>query len=424
MKPFAVSILAAAALASGCTTTSRMPTSPVANPPLAPTRIAEEVTTLATSSGNIEGTLMLPVAAYPMPVALIIAGSGPTDRNGNSRALPGANNSLRMLADSLAARGIATVRYDKRGIAASAAAGAREEDLRFTHYTQDAADWIRKLRADPRFSTITVIGHSEGSLIGIIAAREARADGLVSVAGAGRRPQDIIIEQLTGQLPDSIVKRAREFMRRIEAGESPDSVPPILAALFRPSVRPYLASWFRYDPPAELARLTVPVLIIQGTTDIQVSQDDAKRLSAGSPAARLVIIDGMNHVLKAAQGTRGEQMPAYSDSTLPVMSRLIEEIATFVRKLPGVARESAFGADKVKHFFIAAFVESVGFAGLRAGGADKSTAVAGAVGGTAAVSLGREVYDRRTKGAFSVLDLVWDALGAGAALLVLTRTQK
>lgn len=391
--------------------------------PPAPTRIAEEATTLATSSGDINGTVELPAARYPVPVALIVAGSGPTDRNGNSRALPGKNNSLKMIADSLAARGIATLRYDKRGVGASAAAGTREEDLRFTHYTKDAADWIRKLRSDPRFSTITVIGHSEGSLIGIIAAREAGADGLVSVAGAGRRPQAIITEQLAAQLPDSIVKRAGELMRRIEAGDITDSVPPILATLFRPSVRPYLASWFRYDPPVELGRLTVPVLIIQGTTDIQVSQDDAKRLSAGSPAAKLVIIEGMNHVLKSARGTRVEQMPAYSDSTLPVMSSLIEEIVGFVGKLSG-ARESAFGIDKVKHFFIAAFVESVGFAGLRAGGADKGTAVAGAVGGTAAVSLGREIYDRRTKGTFGVLDLLWDALGAGAALLVLTRTQK
>ena len=141
----------------------------------APLAITNEEDTLKTSTGDVFGTVELPAAKQPVPVALIIAGSGPTDRNGNTPALPGSNNSLKMLADGLAARGIASLRYDKRGIAASRAAMTTEADLRFNNFIEDAEAWIKQLRADKRFSTITVIGHSEGSLIGMVAAREAGA---------------------------------------------------------------------------------------------------------------------------------------------------------------------------------------------------------------------------------------------------------
>src|SRR5437763_1110614 len=167
----------------------------------APLAITNEEDTLKTPTGDIFGTLELPAAKQPVPVALIIAGSGPTDRNGNTPALPGSNNSLKMLADGLAARGIASLRYDKRGIAASRAAMTTEADLRFNNFIEDAEAWTKQIRADKRFSTITVIGHSEGSLIGMVAAREAGADGYVSLEGAGRKAQDILAEQLKSQLP-------------------------------------------------------------------------------------------------------------------------------------------------------------------------------------------------------------------------------
>ena len=301
--------------------------------PPSPTAIVEEESTLATRTGNIAGTLELPAAKFPVPVVLIIAGSGPTDRNGNTPVIPGQNNSLKMLADGLAARGIASVRYDKRGIAGSRAAAAKEDDLRFTHFIADASEWIRKLRGDPRFSTITVAGHSEGSLIGMIAAREAGADGYVSIAGVGRKATDILTEQLKTQLSPEVLAQTGRIMQSIEKGEEPDSVPPFLNALFRPSVRPYLRSWFAYDPTAEIGRLTVPVLIIQGSTDVQVKVEDATRLAAAKAGSKLVVVDGMNHVLKTAQGSMIEQMPSYSNPALPVVPRVIDEIAGFVKAL-------------------------------------------------------------------------------------------
>ena len=300
--------------------------------PPAPATIVEEDATLSTPTGTIAGTVELPAARFPVPVMLIISGSGPTDRNGNSGALPGANNSLKMIADGAAARGIASLRYDKRGIGESRTAAQSEENLRFDHFVQDAAGWIRQLRADNRFSTITVAGHSEGSLIGMIAAREA-ADGYVSIAGVGRKAQEVLNEQLSAQLPPPVLAQANDIMAKIEKGEKPDSIPPFLNALFRPSVQPYLKSWFAYSPEAEIAKLDIPVLILQGSTDLQVKTEDAKRLAAAKPAAKLVIIDGMNHVLKSASGPIGQQLPSYSDPNLPVVPRVLDEIVAFVTSL-------------------------------------------------------------------------------------------
>src|ERR1043165_3945869 len=87
-----------------------------------------DTVTLTTPTGALHGTLLVPASTRPVPLAVIIAGSGPTDRDGNSPMLQGKNNSLKMLAEGLAARGIASVRYDKRGIAGSAKAGGNEVD--------------------------------------------------------------------------------------------------------------------------------------------------------------------------------------------------------------------------------------------------------------------------------------------------------
>jgi uncharacterized protein len=298
--------------------------------PPAPHAIVEDSVSLTTPAGEVFGTLELPAHSFPVPVALIIAGSGPTDRNGNSRALPGSNNSLKLLAQGLAERGIASLRYDKRGIAASRAAMTKEEDIRFEDYVADAKGWIARLDSDPRFSTIVVVGHSEGSLIGIVAAREAEADALISLEGAGRNAKEVIAAQLAAQLPPAVVDQAKDIMSKIETGQQVDSVPPFLAPLFRPSVRPYLVSWFKYTPSAEMAKLKIPVLVVQGTTDIQTREEDAKLLAAALPSARLVMIEGMNHVLKAAPPGRAEQIPAYSDPSLPVVPKLLEEISAFI----------------------------------------------------------------------------------------------
>jgi pimeloyl-ACP methyl ester carboxylesterase len=327
--PTAVLFLLTTSLAA-CATSGGPPESNAAVASIAALPCNSDSVTLAISTGALQGSLTCPTRRPPWPVALLIAGSGPTDRNGNSAGLPGPNNSLQMLAAALAERGIASLRYDKRGIGASRAALTSEADLRFDMLADDAAGWVRLLRGDPRFGTVTVIGHSEGSLLAILAAQRAGADAYVSIAGVGRPASQVLHEQLAARAPANLVAESDSIMARLSRGETVDSVPPALAALFRPSVQPYLISWFRYDPAAELAKLKVPVLIAQGATDIQVGELDARLLAAADRNARLVLVDSMNHVLKLVPGDYVAQVNSYSDPKLPIAPQLVDAIVEFV----------------------------------------------------------------------------------------------
>lgn len=293
----------------------------------------EEEITLNTTTGDIHGKLMLPDGGMPCPVVIIIAGSGPTDMDGNSIGTGMTNNSLLYLARELAANGIASVRYDKRGIGKSAAAGTSEEDLRFEHYIDDAAAWADMFSADDRFSTIAIAGHSEGSLIGMVAAQKSNAvKAYISIAGCGRPAYEIIEEQLQRQ-PEQIQREAAEINKELCEGRMVEDVPNYLAALYRKSVQPYLISWFRYSPAKEIARLKIPVLILQGDKDIQVGVKEAEKLFAARMFSSFYIIKGMNHVLKHCDSDNMlVQLETYQNPDLPIKEELIEHIARFLLK--------------------------------------------------------------------------------------------
>jgi uncharacterized protein len=303
----------------------------------------EQRVQLKTATGTLHGTLDLPNGVAPCPVIVIIAGSGPTDRDGNQALMK--NDSLKLLGQALAAKGIAVMRYDKRGIAESAAAGPREDDLRFEMYVADVTQWVSWLRQEPRFLRIGLIGHSEGSLIGMLAAKQARVDAFVSVAGSCQTAFALIRDQLNAKLPPVLKAKSDEILDELVAGRTVMDVPKELVALYRPSVQPYLISWFKYDPVQEIAALQLPVLVVQGTTDLQISVDDAKRLAAAKKGAKLRLINGMNHVLKHAT-LPAEQQAAYTDPSLPIKADAVEEIAAFLITEIGVqALDPAIDAD-------------------------------------------------------------------------------
>jgi len=289
---------------------------------------AEEPLTLETETGAIHGTLTLPAAKRKVPVVLIIAGSGATDKDGNNPIM--ANNSLKMLAEGLQNNGIAAVRYDKRGIGASKDAGRQESELRFEQYVEDAAAWIQRLKGDKRFSDVIVLGHSEGSLIGMIAARQRGAAQFISVAGAGMPAADILRTQLKAQA-QFLLDEALPTLVKLEQGETVDTIPPMMYSLFRPSVQPYLISWFKYDPVQELAQLDMPILIVQGTTDLQVSVSDADKLAAANSRSQKSIIAGMNHVLKESEADRMKNFQTYSMPELPLQHELMGVLVAFIR---------------------------------------------------------------------------------------------
>lgn len=256
-----------------------------------------------TGTGLLQGTLLIPEVQEPVPVVLILAGSGPTDRDGNSTMFPGKNNSLKQLAQGLAEQDVASLRYDKRGVAASLAAGFSEVDLRFENYIDDAAQAVRWLQADPRFSSVTVAGHSEGAQVGASAAWLAGADGYVSLAGMGRPVFTVLKEQLARQWPVRSRVKADQIMASLARGELVSDPPSEMMILFRPSVQPYLISWQAHDPRLEIGRFDGPVAVVQGTTDIQVSVQDAELLVEAQPRARLVLLEGINHILKPVADT-------------------------------------------------------------------------------------------------------------------------
>lgn len=289
----------------------------------------EEEITLKTKTGDIKGSLLVPSNSEKASVVLIISGSGPTDRNGNNPNMT--NNSLMMLANELKKNGIASLRFDKRGIGESTSSGMQESDLRFEDYVNDVKGWVDLLKESNKFSKIIVLGHSEGSLIGMIASQKAEVEKFISVAGAGNSAGDIIREQLKAQ-PAFVLNQSLPIIEKLENGEREENVPQMLYALFRPSVQPYMISWFKYDPQIEIAKLNKPVLIVQGTTDIQVSVLDADKLASANNKAQKQIIEGMNHILKEAEMDRLKNIQTYSMPDLPLKKPLIEIIVKFIEE--------------------------------------------------------------------------------------------
>jgi len=265
----------------------------------------------------------------PSPVAVMIAGSGPTDKDGNS-AIAGKNNSLKMIAEGLAQEGIATVRYDKRGLGDNSELLTKEEDVNFDQYVEDAVQIIQSLQADKAYTSVHVIGHSEGSLIGLLAAQKIGVESFVSIAGAGRPMDEVLLEQLKGQLAPNLFQESMDILTALKQGEQIKNISPQLQAIFRPSVQPFLISMLKYNPATELGKVKSRVLLVQGTTDLQVKEVDAETLKKGNQDAKLLYMEGMNHVLKNAPADRAENLATYADPTLPLHDELLPAIEQFI----------------------------------------------------------------------------------------------
>lgn len=294
--------------------------------------LVESPISLKTLSGTIRGTLTMPKnASGKIPVVLIIAGSGPTDRNGNSPKLGLNGNTYKMIAEGLGKAGIASVRYDKRMIGESETQN-KESDLRFEDYVEDAQGLIGMLNDDQRFSKVIVLGHSEGSLVGMLTFHDLPSKAFISIAGAGDRADQILIEQMKSQ-PKYLADEFKALLDSLKKGKVIDNIDPQLYFIGRPSIQRYLMSWCRYVPSKEIKGVKAPTLIIQGTTDLQVTVTDAEKLKKGKSDASLVIIPGMNHVLKEAPADRDKNIATYSDPNLPLKPELMPAIVSFINKV-------------------------------------------------------------------------------------------
>jgi pimeloyl-ACP methyl ester carboxylesterase len=290
---------------------------------------------LGEGTGALFGTLVRAGSGKSADPVLILAGSGPTDRNGNNPAGVTAQ-SYRLLAEGLASQGVSSLRVDKRGVAASAAAASFEQDLRIGTFADDARGWARKLRQETGAACVWLLGHSEGTVPALLAARPNKdVCGLVLVSPVGRKMGDILREQLRANPANApILDEALGIIDRLEAGQTVigQGMHPALMPLFRPSVQPFLISMMSVDTAQLVRDYPGPVLVVQGTTDIQTSLADARRLGEARPGVRVEIVEGMNHVLKTAPADRAANLATYANPDLPLAPGLIERIVSFIRR--------------------------------------------------------------------------------------------
>jgi alpha/beta superfamily hydrolase len=283
-----------------------------------------------TINSILKGTLYSPLKENKKTnLIILIAGSGSTDRDGNQKGMT--NNSLKYLSEELSKNDQAVFSYDKRIIAQMATGTVNEATLSFDDFINDTKEIIHFFKNQKKYNKIIVAGHSEGSLIGMIAANE-NTDAFISLAGAGRTIDAVIVEQIEKQAP-FLKEEVQKDLEILKSGQTFELKNKMLASLFRESVQPYMISWIKYNPQNEIKKLQIPVLLINGTKDLQVTVSEAELLKKAKPEAKLVIIENMNHIFKEIKGDDAENMKSYSDPNLPVTEKLVTAINLFIKSL-------------------------------------------------------------------------------------------
>ncbi len=281
---------------------------------------------IPTSSATIKGTLLTPVSSNKNILVILIPGSGPTDRDGNNTAMK--NNSLKFLAEALTEKNIATYRYDKSVLSIDK---TQIDSLKFDTFVNEAKSVVNYFKEKNKYAKIIIAGHSQGSLVGIIAS-EKNVDGFISLAGAGRTIDQVIITQIEKQAP-YLKEETIRILADLKKGYTVDNVNPMLLSLFNKQVQPFIISWVKYSPTKEISKLKIPVLIINGTKDLQVPVNDAKLLHQAAVNSKIEIIENMNHLFKEIKGDASENILSYNNPTIPVSVVLINRILTFVNKI-------------------------------------------------------------------------------------------
>jgi pimeloyl-ACP methyl ester carboxylesterase len=284
--------------------------------------------------GDLAGTLV--DAGKGAPVVLIIPGSGPTDRDGNN-PMGVAAAPYRLLAEGLAAKGVSTFRADKRGMFGSKSAIRDPNAVTIADYAGDVRAWTAALRKRTGAKCVWLLGHSEGGLVALAASQQSQGIcGLILVASPGRKLGAVIREQLEANPANApLLPPAMSALQSLEAAKTVDTtgMPAPLLALFSPQVQPFLIDLLSQDPAAMAARTKLPIMIIRGRKDIQVSAADADALHSARPDARMLTPATMNHVLKDVAGEdRASNLATYSDPSLPIDASLVDGIADFVKR--------------------------------------------------------------------------------------------
>ena len=283
---------------------------------------------IPTNFETIQGNLIHVSSIEKTPLVIIIPGSGPTDRDGNNVKMK--NNSLKYLAEGLASENISSYRYDKSVLSFGIDTKAKVDSLKFETFTEEAKSVILHFKNSNKYTEIIVAGHSQGSLVGLIASQE-HVSKFISIAGPGRPLDVILAEQIEKQAP-FLLDETNRVLLELKQGKIVEEFNLMLNSLFNKSVQPFLMSWLKYNPQNEIKKLTIPTLIINGSKDLQVNIIDAELLSKAYPNSELKIIENMNHVFKEIKGDMTENMNSYANPELPIMPELISVISAFIKK--------------------------------------------------------------------------------------------
>jgi hypothetical protein len=274
----------------------------------------------------VNGTLLIPNDIAKPNLVIIIGGSGPTDRNGNQNFMK--NNSLKKLAEDLSNNEIATFRYDKR-IVKQLKLGAIDKNIMFDDFVTDAISVIDYFKNKSLFNKIYVLGHSQGSLVGMLAAKN-RADGFISIAGVGQPIDAIVIEQIEKTYP-VFTNDAKRIFSILKKGKKTNDYPTELASIFNKDIQSFMMNWMQYDPREEIKKLQMPILLINGTKDLQIEPKEASLLNEAAPNSTVKLIDKMNHVLVTIEGDNIENSKSYNEAFRKISPKLIEDITNFIK---------------------------------------------------------------------------------------------
>ena len=294
--------------------------------------LTESPVLVKTLTGSVSGSLVIPKnVSGKIPVVLIIADSGPTDRDGNNAKAGINGNTYKLLANDLGKNGIATLRYDKRLVGESVSS-IKESQLSMEDYSDDAVSMIDLLKDDPRFSKIILFGHGEGMLVSMIAMNDEPIKALIAAEGPGEQADKMLTEEMKSKAA-FLSAEFKTILDSLRKGKTTDNVDPELYFIASPSKQHFLMSLCRLVPQRGMKRIKFPVLIIQGTTDLTISVENGEKLKKAKSDAVYLQIAGMNHILKAAPANPDQNMATYSKPDLPLKPELVTGIVDFINKL-------------------------------------------------------------------------------------------
>lgn len=279
--------------------------------------------------GYIYGNLLEPRENPKDAIVIITAGSGPTDRDGNSPFLEGRNDSLKYLAYQLKDKGIASFRYDQRSSGKSYKS-LTDPNIKFDHLVEDLVECIKYIKEKKEYKTIYLIGHSQGAFISVLAAQHQKVDGVVTIAGAARPIDEILVEQFERQ-DVGLANVLKEELKKVKEGKESTAENKEIKMLLSGQNGEFVRSWMKYDPAAEIKKLDTPLYFIYGTSDLQVKAVEINYFGDIIKNDNFKILKDMNHVLKVSPEDEKENLKRYSFPNYPLHPDLVDSIEGFIQ---------------------------------------------------------------------------------------------